>query len=193
MASTFQTSPGEKIKEFQAGVTEGQDPSLLAGQAAAAEGKVITTSIESDWLSKTCHKTGHTFRTGDEVIIDERGPRLAVDPEFRSAADLAEFVKGLNDGKPRDDVEVTLLAPGHPLLQPSENLLQRKSCFVCGHTFRPAENVVICPCTRGGRVEPRMCERAVHRHPMLGLNCYDAWTSDERQTKYCPVTHRELK
>lgn len=167
-------------EQFELGKKEGLDRSMLAADVSGA----MITSLDLYWLPLRCWRTGHTFRIGDPVIVEFRGPRLAIDPDkvTEAAASAAEFVEGLNEAWP-PLAGVRGLMPGDPMLDPPKDALPRASCFMCGHTFRPFENVLICPC----QPTNPLCRKAVHRHPALGLNCYKSWDGS-----HCPATFRKL-
>jgi hypothetical protein len=64
------------------------------------------------------------------------------------SAALRDFFAGLNAAWPiPQDIPLIRLEVGHPLLAPPEHGHARASCRVCGHTFRPSDRVVICPCS----------------------------------------------
>src|SRR5205085_2866290 len=50
---------------------------------------------------------------------------------------------------------------GDLLLAPAVSGFRRHRCAICGHTLRPHDQVVICPC----RPEQPMCILAIHRDP----------------------------
>lgn len=164
----------------------------------------ITTTIRSRWLHRLCPVCGHTFRPGDgvrvtsgeEVVHDMPGLRCApLVAEVRVDGSLPEVAVdggtsdgGTNDGGSSqaffeglaaawpmpDDVAVVRLEGSHPLLAPPRGDIPRRSCRVCGHSFRPMDHVVLCPFSdsceaRGG------CRVAVHRDLLRQLHCWDEW------------------
>ncbi len=141
----------------------------------------------------------HTFRMEDEVNIApdgtvrhdsdllpcaRGGPQPAAAPEAMNA-----FFEGLNEAWPPSiNVPVVRLTAGHLLVRPPRARFRRRTCFVCAHTLRVHDFVVICPCS------PRapLCEVAVHRDIVHGLYCLDAWNPGANRQAYCPITSRKL-
>ncbi len=58
-----------------------------------------------------------------------------------------------------------------------------RRCAVCGHTFRPGDQVVICPCDP---VSPR-CRAAVHRDLLKQIHCWELWQGSPLRTGSCLV------
>jgi hypothetical protein len=79
------------------------------------------------------------------------------------------------------------LEAGHFLLTPPGNGFGRRSCAVCGHTFRLHDHVIFCPC----HPQERKCIVAIHRDPVHGLRCWEEW-SPGTTFRYCPATSRRL-
>jgi hypothetical protein len=69
------------------------------------------------------------------------------------------------------DVPLLRLTGEHWLLAPPRAGFRRHACRVCGHTCRPLDQVVICPCDP---LQP-CCRVAVHRDMFKQLYCYDHW------------------
>ncbi|WP_250287140.1 hypothetical protein [Frankia sp. CiP1_Cm_nod2] len=100
------------------------------------------------------------------------------------AEELAAFAAGLLVAwPPAGDVPVVRLAAHAPQVARPGPGLDAAGCLVCGHTFRPGEQVVVCPCGMYREV----CVAAVHRDPVAGLTCWDDWRPDGGLT-HCPVT-----
>ncbi len=180
------------------------------GEAAAADpenreavlGGRAVTNLRSRWLHLRCDICGHSFRNGDavEVGLDGKvshaskelpcnGGDFAMTPDVVEAG---EFFEGLDEAwPPPAGLCVKRLEQGSPqgdvLLAPPVAGFRRHRCAVCGHTFRPLDQVVICPC----RPHDPMCILAIHRDPVRGLNCWEAWNPGQVQ-RYCPVTSRKL-
>lgn len=162
-----------------------------------------TTTLVSWWNHLECQSCGHTFRRGDRVRYD--GPTSTVthlDPalgcavpagESRQrpaaestplAADLAEFADGMDaTWPPAGNTPVSRLdASDWRTIRPRPPL-GRDRCLYCGHTFRPDEHVIICPCSPADPV----CGAAVHRDPAAGLICWESW-QPTGHVRICPVT-----
>ncbi|MGO8673146.1 MAG: hypothetical protein ACLQVD_17540 [Capsulimonadaceae bacterium] len=179
------------VAEFEHGAQAASDPS---NQMAIQSGGEATTSLRSFWLHQRCPVCKHTFRPGDDVeIAADRTVRhrtvllpcasKVTPPE--PWAGTAEFIDGVNQvWPPPEDVEVVVLAPGHRLLAPPLEGIRRKHCVICGHTFREFDQVVICPCSPGKPI----CQAAVHRDTVNGLNCLDAWWTGQSEDRHCPIT-----
>jgi hypothetical protein len=191
---------GKRVKasalraEFEFGVASASDP---ANASAVRGGRAVTTLL-SRWLHMRCVTCGHTFRPGDEVDISadgtvrHQGPLLACaggEPaEAAPAAVVAAFFAGLDEAwPPPRDMQVIRLEAGHSLLAPPLAGFRRHACAVCGHTLRLYDSVVLCPCSPS---RP-MCGVAIHRDPLHGLHCLEAWNPGGT-LKYCPVTSRVL-
>jgi hypothetical protein len=170
----------------------------LANEDAIRSGGAATTNLHSPWLAELCSVCGHTFRIGDRVQVeaggmarhcspelpcDEGGKNMEPDPEVEG------FFQGLNDAwPPRHPVQVHRLEAGHELLMTPRGSARRRTCAVCGHTFRRNDHVVICPCNP----DAPKCRTAVHRDVVRGLLCYDSWDPGANGLKFCPVTMIEL-
>jgi hypothetical protein len=184
------------VAEFDRGEAGAFDPQPRWTATVSGE---LVTGITSWWHARGCQACGHTFRRGDRVLVDagtgnvrHLDPALGcgvVDGPPAEDAQVADFTAGLLTAWPvteairpvRTDDEPDLLAP--PLAG-----LERASCLFCAHTFRPGELVVLCPC----RPAQRLCRRAVHRDPGLGLVCWESWRPGSR-VKVCPVTLTRLE
>jgi hypothetical protein len=179
---------------FEAGLAEAADP---ANAASVAGGHAVTT-LRSRWLHLPCPLCRHTFRLGDEVDLGSdgvarHGPAVRVCGRrdacaVRSDAEAAEFFTGLEETwPPPPGLPVRRLALGHPLLAPPYAGFRRHTCAVCGHTLRPGDAIVRCPCSPSAPV----CQVAIHRDPVQGLHCWDAWNPGG-YLRYCPATSRKL-
>jgi hypothetical protein len=190
MAKERSEDPTEAREAFARGVARGKDP------AREAAGGVVVTTLRSPWLGQPCRRCEHTFRRGDRVEAgagadaahaggcpDERGAASAADPPERAA-----FYAGLAAAHPPPaDLRLVRLGPGHPLLGEGRAPFRRPTCAVCGHSLRPFDEVVVCPC----QPEAPLCRAAVHRDSIRALHCWDEW-SKSKLASYCPVTSRKL-
>jgi hypothetical protein len=119
------------------------------------------------------------------------GPSMDPAPGGDAAAaadDLAAFASGLlASWPPAGDVPVVRLAPHAPQVARPDMGPNAPTCLVCGHTFRPGEHVVVCPCG----MHRESCVAAVHRDPVAGLSCWDDWQPGGILTR-CPVTLKRV-
>ena len=201
--SSLVMAPGQVMAEVELGIELGLEP-----QAAFADDGVsgaLTTRSSSWWNYRRCKTCGHTFRHGDRVLVDARArtaahlvPGLAcgTDPQRATAedppaagGDRDEFTAGLLATWP-PNVPVTQIRPDDWRIPRPGSGLRAPDCLYCGHTFRPGEYVVICPC-KGFRGEPTACGTAVHRDPAAGLPCWDNWQPTGRLA-VCPTTTARL-
>ncbi|MDJ0842262.1 MAG: hypothetical protein QNK37_37520, partial [Acidobacteriota bacterium] len=160
---------------FQRGLAAARDP------AVEPETGLAVTNLRSPWLHQRCEVCHHSFRPDDPVLVDGRKVRHAgnglnchngaVDPEPEAEA-IDAFYRGLYKAwPPPEDAPGLRLKPGHTLLDPPVGRLGRHTCAVCAHTLRPGDTVVICPC----RPNAPLCQLAIHRDPLRGLTCWQAW------------------
>lgn len=181
--------------EFEQGLAAARDP---ANRAAVSGGLAVTTR-DSLWFYRHCPICAHSFRDGDQVRITADGEvrhHSALLPcsgetvaDTARPAELAAFFAGLDaTWPPPAGLTLHRLETGHPLLAEPQGRLTRHACAVCGHTLRPHDQVVVCPC----RPEQPMCRIAIHRDPMHGLNCWDAWCPEGRP-HHCLATSRPLQ
>ncbi|MGN5381467.1 hypothetical protein ACQ4WX_43110 [Streptomyces lasalocidi] len=152
---------------------------------------------------RPCRVCGHTFRLDDTVYLRhaEDGRLADVTHHLRNLPCSGEapgasgppdpgaqaaFFHGVDDTDPRPDTLHTVrLMPDDPVLgRPG----RRNACFVCTHTFRLFETVVVCPCSP----EAPGCRKAVHQDPARGLGCFEQWRS-ELTVKQCPMNFRTLR
>ncbi|MGW7005229.1 hypothetical protein ACWGCW_21090 [Streptomyces sp. NPDC054933] len=200
------SAPPEVLTAFNLGLQRGDNP-----QVAGEDGPASTT-LDSQWLGTwrrpgtrrraPCRVCGHTFRLDDTVHLrhskDGRltevthhmrnlpcsGQVPAVEPPAPEAQ--AAFFRGVDaTDPPPSTLRTTRLMPGNPVLGRKE---QRNACFVCTHTFRLFETVVVCPCSP----DSVGCMKAVHQDPARGLGCFEQWRSDLRVVQ-CPMNFQTLK
>jgi hypothetical protein len=181
---------------FEQGIAVAMDP--VNDYAIQRGGKAVTT-LNSNWLHRFCPTCLHTFRLGDEVSIDKDGVVRHCSvllPCVRGEEGIVEisketsaFFAGLDETwPPPGDVRIVRLEEGHKLLAPPRAGFRRHTCAVCGHTLRLHDHVIICPCSPN---EP-LCGTAIHRDPVHGLHCFEAWNPGANKQHYCPVTSRKL-
>lgn len=194
--------------QLMLGIHAGEEPQAAFTDDAASG--VLITKSSSWWNHRRCHTCGHTFRRGDRALIDSPArtaqhlmPRLtcgsapgtprtpgalgalgAAEPAggAEGTGDRDEFALGLMSTWP-PNMPVTRLAPDDWRIPRPGDGRQAPTCLYCGHTFRPAEYVVICPC----QPDRPACGAAVHRDPAAGLPCWDRWRPDGTLAR-CPVT-----
>jgi hypothetical protein len=195
---TGTTAPADVASAFERGLQRGDNP-----QVAGADGPASTT-LDSRWLGTwrrpgsarraPCRVCGHTFRLDDTVYLRHAGDGRLADvthhlrnlpcsgeaPGASGPPDpgaQAAFFHGVDDTDPRPDTLHTVrLMPDDPVLgHPG----RRNACFVCTHTFRLFETVVVCPCSPAAPG----CRKAVHQ---------DQWRS-ELTVKQCPMNFRTLR
>ena len=192
-------------KRFSIGQAAGLDPDAAGGSEApiSSRARQVTTTLRSRWLHRLCLVCGHTFRPGDVILLlpggkvvhdmpglrcdglvteghmDGSQPRAGTEggllPLDTTEANQA-FFAGLAAAWPMpDDVPVLRLEGDHPLLAPPRGGIQRRSCRICGHTFRPMDHVVLCPCSVAAKGTRKSCRVAVHRDLLRQLHCWDEW------------------
>ena len=195
-AKTMQESNDDIIKQFDQGIELISDPEN--NLTIQNSGDAIT-SLHSFWLGENCQVCAHTFRLGDTVFIDKNrqvfhnSALLPCAKEGQVAIEISheisDFFEGLSETwPPPKNIPITRLEHGHELLAPKRGGFKRKTCAVCGHTFRLHDHVIICPCSPN---DPK-CMTAIHRDPIHGLHCYEAWNPGANKQEYCPVTQRKL-
>lgn len=190
-ADMNEKDPSDPRSQFERGFAAGRDPV----QAAFALGGSGRTTVRSPWLQRLCERCGHSFRIGDSVQRSPDGKIAhrentavcAIDPSqsCTTSVQRRDFYEGLRQAwPPPPGLPVKRLEPSDPLLAYTAGGLPRRACAICGHTLRPFEEVVICPCSP---LQP-LCRAAVHRDPTRRLYCWDDW----RGSQFCPVTARRL-
>lgn len=185
--------------ELNLGVSMGLEPQAIFSDDAVSG--VVVTRSSSWWNHTRCATCGHTFRRGDRALVDAAartvthlvpglgcgsGSETADAQRTGDLSDRDEFAEGLLSTWP-PTVPVTRLGrrdwriprPGSPRQPPT--------CLYCGHTFRPGEYVVVCPCQPGSP----SCAAAVHRDPAAGLPCWDRWQPTGKLA-VCPITMARL-
>lgn len=183
MAPTLSPDLAEIRAAFRAGEAAARDP---INRTAVRGGTAITT-LQSPWLYHHCPVCAHTFRLDDPVFIDDQGSvrhHSAALPcsgqRFAHAAaptEVTAFYRGLDRAwPPPPGIALHRLDSGHPLLGLADT--KRHQCSFCGHTLRPHDQVVICPCSP----KAPKCQVVLHRDPMHGLTCWDAWCPDDQPT-----------
>lgn len=186
--------------ELDYGISLGLSPRPERDEAS---GETVTR-LSSWWNHLRCRHCGHTFRRGDRVRVDTAkrtvvhlipGLNCAVTADPGSRTDeMTKFRQGLLAAWPvPEGLRIHLLGIGDWRIPDGPgDLREGNVCLHCGHTFRPGEYVVICPCTLArsaadGAVPSAACGRAVHRDPAAGLSCWESWRPDGTVT-VCPVT-----
>lgn len=183
--STPADGPGWLLRQFATGLVAGLAGKSEASPRAPAPGETELTTLRSAWLCHRCPVCGHSFRVGDRVRHVAQGctvhaiPGLcptaaeaAVEPEAGGDILRDAFLAGLERACPLPtNVPVHRLVRGHNLLAPPAPGLPRHYCRVCGHTFRPGEIVIICPC----HPDAPKCRVGVHRDHIRNLWCWDEW------------------
>lgn len=185
--------------ELALGIEVGLEPQGTFADDGASG--VLTTRSSSWWNYRRCKTCGHTFRRGDRVLVDAMARKVAhlvpglacgADPAGDPSAasdDRDEFTAGLLVTWPTS-VPVTRVAAGDWRVPRPDSPVRAPECLYCGHTFRPGEYVVICPC-KAFRGEETACGTAVHRDPAAGLPCWDNW-QPAGQLTVCPTTTARL-
>jgi len=183
----------EQLRDkFKQGQAIAMDP---VNALTIQQGEAVTT-LSSYWLHQRCDQCGHTFRAGDNVVIEPDNPirhhsalLSCADPAAGSepSADASAFFQGYDTTcPPPPHAPIKRLEDGEPLLAPPYAGFQRHSCAICGHTLRLSDLVIICPCQPQN---PR-CQIAIHRDPNHGLHCWELWEANNGH--YCPATSRQL-
>jgi hypothetical protein len=197
MAAPEPSRPGSVGERLDQAIRRGFD---IENEAAGA----ATTTPYSPWVGNVCRVCRHTFRIGDRVwgegdedsthvVHDEfflpcrhgaEAPAAAWPRPSVLAVRLNQAAERQNPG-PFPSLRLLRLEPGHPLLR--SDLILRKRCLGCDHTFRPFETVALCPC----RPLERLCRLAAHRDVTAGLLCYDPVAANP-DMKHCPMSFNKL-
>jgi hypothetical protein len=206
-AETAVAPPGKVTAQLSLGIERGLEPQAAFADDGATG--VVTTRSSSWWNFRRCKTCGHTFRRGDRVLVDPvrriaqhlvPGLACGTDPDADLAVGEPAATRAV--GRDRDDFAAGLLktwpsavpvsrigASDWRLPRPDRGR-QAPACLYCGHTFRPGEYVVVCPC-RTAIGEKPACATAVHRDPAAGLPCWDTWQPGGTLT-VCPTTRAHL-
>ncbi len=176
--------------EFESGVAAALDPD----NQAAVRGGPAVTNLRCWWLGLRCPACRHTFRPGDRVVVSEEPREVRhASPDLPCAggadqtpfdpAGADEFFRGLDAAwPPPPGLPVVAVTRNHALAAPPLPGCDRRSCFVCGHTFRPTDKVIVCPC----RPNAPACLFAFHCDPEHNRNCWQDWVAAGRE-RYCPA------
>ena len=183
MMNTFNEN---QLEQFESGLSAGLDPDNQQKSSNENSPAQHVTTLRSRWLHRRCSICGHSFRLGDEISVqidgnvvhDMAGLRCAggSDGVANNSDNKLAFFRGLDEAwcAPAGTC-IERLDENHYLLAYTRNGRIRPSCRICGHTFRPGDLVVICPCRPSLKVEGRKCIAAVHRDTMNQLHCLDDW------------------
>ena len=192
------STPNTLKADFNRGLNTALDPSneIITQQ----QGQAITSRL-SPWLHRHCEVCGHTFRHGDQVYVYDDGrvvhdsvllPCTGGESSEQTADSQAttDFFRGMDETwPPPKDLPVMRLEHGHILLAPPHAGFKRHACAVCGHTLRPHDTVIICPC----QPHDPMCQVAIHRDPLHNLLCWSLWGTEEgNRLQHCLATSRQL-
>ncbi len=203
MAADFERGLRAGRDPFSAGTN------TKASASQAADNGIVRTTLASAWLRRLCPRCGHSFRLDDRIARDQgrivhaagtdicnmsassttERPNAGHDPRDPRRQDAARLEQQFNAGLRRahqlgpGGPLVTTLLPGHRLLAPPRQGFGRKRCAVCGHTLRPYDDVVICPC----QPHDPICQAAVHCDRVHQMPCLDDW-ADRAGGTACPVT-----
>ncbi len=179
---------------FERGLSGARNEASLS---ALESGASAITTLHSSWLQQLCPICRHTLRIGDLVQKSPEGQirhapglavcvgRDAIRSEF--SADTLAFFSGLEIEWP-PKAPLLRLEASHWLVAPPRVGMRRNSCFFCGHTLRPGDTVVLCPCSPAAP----LCSAAMHLDVRRGLHCYTEWDPGGK-LEFCPVTSRKLK
>ncbi|HET9895630.1 MAG TPA: hypothetical protein VFQ44_11945 [Streptosporangiaceae bacterium] len=198
-----------EAEELQYGILLGETP-RPEPEDERADGSAVTR-LSSWWNHLRCLRCGHTFRRGDSVRVNDRertvlhlAPVLNCGiprPEDAGAdEEIAAFREGLRLAWPATQgVRLRRLAADDwRIPKGPDDVREANVCLECGHTFRPGEYVIVCPCRpeqAAGPDGPTLdagCGRAVHRDPAAGLSCWDSWRPDGT-VPVCPVTQTAVR
>lgn len=204
--SEAEQTPDDETHLLTLGIERGLAPQAAFADEGAAG--VVTTRSSSWWNFRRCKTCGHTFRHGDRALVDPlrktaqhlvAGLACGSSPESPAGRDEEATRDAVSE---RDDFAAGLLrtwpatAPvirietGDWRLPRPRGGSRAPVCLYCGHTFRPGEYVVVCPC-RTGAGAPPACGSAVHRDPAAGLPCWENWQPGGLLT-ICPITSARL-
>ncbi|MFF3329848.1 hypothetical protein ACFYWX_09840 [Streptomyces sp. NPDC002888] len=181
--------------EFELGVAGGaDDPDSDAGSGQPEDRVTVVTDrllIGLGEAGQACPECHHTFRLGEEVVVDRdpaagtfalrhRGRLLgcgnAGTLDTHTSRLAGDFHRGLDEtNPPSGDMHPVRLAPDHKLVALHAGVGDRPStrftCWVCDMTLRPGDLVIHCTCSP----HHPACMGAIHRDPERGNLCYDDW------------------
>lgn len=163
-----------------------------------------TTTLTSPWLNDHCSGCGHTFRVGDKVREDSSGKMrhdsfalpcsgvrgfAEIQPSER---DIHDLITGMFETWPQAYAKPIVLAEDHPLTRSRLNG-KRANCPVCGHTLRPRDTVMVCPChaIEGPKFHGIQCQIAVHHDALHGHFCFAEMLAS-LQSLRCPASLRRV-
>jgi hypothetical protein len=180
----------------------GKESFLDESRQPLKPGKAVETSSLSPWLYLKCPGCKHSFRVGDRVDLGKYGAQHSPFPEGcpsssvsgKYPAESAAFFDGLQEGWPAPaDQRIVRLTLGSAQVAPPLGGFSRSRCPVCAHTFRPGDEVLICPCSlSAARSSFEPCNVAIHRDPMRKLSCWELWNPGKK-LETCPITLRAIK
>jgi hypothetical protein len=115
----------------------------------------------------------------------------AESPTDESLGERGAFFAGIDRaGREHGDETAQRLVAGHWLLAPVQPGRPRHACPVCGHTFRPYDQVAICSCHSlepDAPPPPKDCPVAVHCDAGHRLLCLDDWVRAHPDSASYPV------
>lgn len=198
-ASPFPVSAPVSAPVAAAGLAAGLDPDARPtsgpSHADLAIPQHVSTTLRSRWLHRPCPTCQHIFRPGDAVVLHANGQVVhdmaalcgphAHTTFSPSALEQNALFAGLAQSWPlSDDSPVLPLDPTHWLVAPPRAGFSRHACRVCGHSLRPGDRVVLCPCDPSA---PR-CRVAVHRDILQQLHCWDQWQRGDSSAPCLAIT-----
>ncbi len=169
---------------------------------SGADGPAVTTAA-SFWVaeggSRVCPVCRHTFRIGERVWVDHAvaGKPARVVHASRELPCHGETVEGGTDDPELAARFFAAVDASNPLkggvrLKADSpqvaKLVHRVKCAGCGHSLRPLEVIVFCPCDP----EKPRCRLAVHNDRARGVSCFDEWLTG-RPLEHCPMSYRKRK
>ncbi|WP_309111536.1 hypothetical protein [Saccharothrix sp.] len=180
---------------FNEGLRRGQDRTN-----SGVDGPAVTTA-NSFWVAggqQVCPVCRHTFRINDRVHVQHAtadgaarvvhaGEELpchgdAAVGQQDDPAMTAEFYAAIDKLDALNQVAKRL----KPTSWMVADLPKRVRCAGCGHSLRPFEAVVLCPCDE---TAPK-CKLPVHHDPARGLDCRDRWLLNKKLV-HCPMSYRK--
>jgi hypothetical protein len=201
--NTDDAAPADEAAELDYGISLGLSPQPELD--TAGDDGLAVTRPSSWWNHLRCRRCGQTFRRGDRVKVSHQERTVVhLAPGLRCAGpaddgaaqeEAAAFRSGLLAEWPADPALRLrqLAATDWRIPHGPDDLRDSNVCIQCGHTFRPGEYAVICPCRptfpphQDGSPREAACGRAIHRDPAAGLSCWESWHPDGA-VPVCPVT-----